>query len=120
MMQTRNLRTSRLILAREPTSIVSAGGPPEANRPAQGRGTINMTDSVGWEWGEELCTIIVEPDPRLEQLRRLEEWLSHLTVWQQHVLTMPFAFVGAGITVWLNSVLPPVDPNLLLLRPFGL
>ncbi len=32
-----------------------------------------MTDSVGWEWGEEWCTIIVKPDPRLEQLRRLEE-----------------------------------------------
>jgi hypothetical protein len=80
-----------------------------------------MTDSVGWEWGEELSTITVEPDPRLEQLRRLEEWLSHLTVWQQHLLTMPFAFVGAGITFWLNSVLLPVDPNLLFLaRPFGL
>ena len=80
-----------------------------------------MTDSAGWEWNEELCTIIIEPDPRLEQLRRLEEWLSHLTVWQQHLLTMPFAFVGAGISVWLNSVLPPVEPNLLsLARPFGL
>jgi hypothetical protein len=57
----------------------------------------------------------------LEQLRRLEEWLSHLTVWQQHLVTMQFAFVGAGITFWLNSVLPPVDPNLLFLaRPFGL
>jgi hypothetical protein len=34
-----------------------------------------MTDRVGREWGEELCMIIVEPDPRLEQLRRLDEWL---------------------------------------------
>ena len=62
--------------------------------------------------------IIAEPDSRLEQLRRLEEWLSHLTVWQQHLLAMPFAFVGAGITVWLNSVPPPLDPNLLFpVRP---
>ena len=64
--------------------------------------------------------LAVEPDPRLEQLRRLDEWLSHLTVWQQHLLTVPFALVIAGITVWLNSVLPPVHPNLVFLaRPFG-
>jgi hypothetical protein len=54
------------------------------------------------------------------QLRRLDEWLSHLTVWQLHLVTMPFALVIVGITFWLNSLLPPVDPNLLFPgRPFG-
>jgi hypothetical protein len=120
MMQTRNLRTSRLIL-NSANQHRERGGPPEATAPHKEGVRSNMTDSAGWEWGEELSTIIVEPDPQLEQLRRLEEWLSHLTVWQQHLLTMPFAFVGAGISAWLNSVLPPVDPHLLLLgRPFGL
>lgn len=62
------------------------------------------------EAGEEVYVIVVEPDPRLEQLRRLDEWLSHLTVWQLHLLSVPFALVIVGITVWLNSLLPPVDP----------
>ena len=55
-----------------------------------------------------------------EQLRRLDERLSHLTVWQLHLLSVPFVPVIAGLAVWLNSVLPPVDPNLLFLeKPFG-
>jgi len=71
------------------------------------------------EAGEELHAIVVPPDPRLEQLRQLDEWLSHLTVWQQYLLSVPFALVIAGIAVWLNSVLPP-DPNLLFPgRPSG-
>jgi hypothetical protein len=72
------------------------------------------------ERGEELYAIAVEPDPRLERLRRLDEWLSHLTVWQRHLLIVPFALVIAGIAVWLTLVLPPVDPNLPFpARPFG-
>jgi hypothetical protein len=64
--------------------------------------------------------IVVEPAPRLEQLRRLDEWVSGLTIWQQHLLATPFAFVSAGIAAWLNSVLPPVDPNFFsLARRFG-
>jgi hypothetical protein len=79
-----------------------------------------MAEQVDREWGEELCMIIVEPDPRLEQLRRLDEWLSHLTAWQHHLLAMPFALVSVGITLWLNTFMPPADPNLLfLVRPFG-
>jgi hypothetical protein len=67
-----------------------------------------------------LCVIMVEPDPRLAQLRRLDEWLSHRTVLQQHLLIMPFALISAGITLWLNSVLPPVDANLFsLTNSFG-
>jgi hypothetical protein len=66
--------------------------------------------------GEELYVIVVKP----EQLRRLDEWLSHLTVWQLHLLCVPIALVIVGITFWLNSLLPPVDPNLLFPpRPFG-
>ena len=90
--------------------------PPQQTEGAE----IGVTNGVDPEWGEELYTIVVEPDPRLEQLRRLDEWLSHLTVWQEFLLFVPFALVIAGITVWLNSVLPPVDPNLLFqARPFG-
>jgi hypothetical protein len=82
-----------------------------------------MTTGVDREWGEELCTIIIirELDPRLEHLRCLDEWLISLTAWQQHLVAMAFALLSAGVTVWLNSVLPPVDPNLLFLgSPFGL
>ena len=80
----------------------------------------NVTDDDHVQLLAPLPIYAVEPDPRLEQLRRLDEWLSHLTVWQQHLLTVPFALVIAGITVWLNSVLPPVHPNLVFLaRPFG-
>jgi hypothetical protein len=71
-----------------------------------------VTNRVDWEWGEELCTITVEPDPRLEQLRRLDAWLTRLTVWQHYLLITPFALITAGLTVWLNSCLPLVDPKL--------
>jgi len=83
--------------------------PPQQTEGAE----IAMTNGVDREWGEELYVIVVEPDPRLEQLRRLDEWLSHLPVWQLHLLSVPFALVIAGIAIWLNSVLPPADPNLL-------
>ena len=71
-----------------------------------------MTNGADRERGEELYAA-VEPDPRLQQLRRLDEWLSHLTVWQLHLLCLPIALVIVGIALWLNSLLPPVDPNLL-------
>jgi len=81
---------------------------------------IGVANGVDRERGEEVYAIVVEPDPRSERLRRLDEWLSHLTVWQRHLLIVPFVLVIAGIAVWLNSVLPPVDPNLLFpVRPFG-
>jgi hypothetical protein len=79
-----------------------------------------MTNGADRERSEEVYAIVVEPDARLERLRRLDEWLSHLTVWQRHLLIVPFALVIAGIAVWLNLVLPPVDPNLPFpARPFG-
>jgi hypothetical protein len=77
-----------------------------------------MTNGIDREWGQELCTIIVEPDPRLQQLRRVDECLSRLSVWQQHLLVTPFALITAVLTVW-NSAVPLADPNLLLLTPFG-
>jgi hypothetical protein len=91
------------------------------------RGTCSMSSpeplpqqtqsaEIDRECGEELYVIVVEPD----RLRRLDEWLSHLTVWQLHLVTVPFALVIVGIAFWLNSLLPPVDPNLLFPgRPFG-
>jgi hypothetical protein len=95
--------------------------PAAPRRPPQetGDAEIAVTNGADRERGEELSAIIVEPDPRLEQLRRLDDWLSHLTVWQRLLLIVPFALVIAGIAA-LNSVLPPVDPNLLFPpRPFG-
>jgi hypothetical protein len=79
-----------------------------------------VTNGADRERGEEVYAVVVEPDPRLERLRRLDEWLSNLTVWQQHLLCVPFALVIAGIAIWLNSVLPAADPNLPFPeRPFG-
>jgi len=72
-----------------------------------------MKCSVDREWGEEMYMIIIEPDPRSEQLRRLDAWLSRLTVWQQYLLALPFALIQAGLSVWLNSLLPAVDPTLI-------
>jgi len=69
--------------------------------------------SVDREWGEEMYMIIIEPDPQLERLRRLDAWLSRLTVWQRYLLAMPFVLMQAGITVWLNSLLPAVDPTVI-------
>lgn len=56
--------------------------------------------------------IVIEPDPRLERLRRLDAWLSRLTVWQLYLLVMPVALICAGISVWVNSLLPAIDPTL--------
>jgi len=79
-----------------------------------------MIRSEDREWADELYMIIVEPDPRLEQLRRLDEWLSQLTSWQQYLLAMPFGLISAGVTLWLNSVLPAVDSNQYsVMGPFG-
>jgi hypothetical protein len=75
--------------------------------------SIGMMRSVDREWGEEMYMIIIEPDPQLERLRRLDAWLSRLTVWQRYLLVMPFALMHAGITVWLNSLLPAVDPTVI-------
>ena len=69
--------------------------------------------SVDREWGEEMYMIIIEPDPQLERLRRLDAWLSRLKVWQRYLLAMPFVLMQAGITVWLNSLLPAVDPTVI-------
>jgi len=66
----------------------------------------------GQEWGKEPCMIVVDTDPRLEQLRRLDNWLGRLTVWKQNLLAAPFALITAVLTVWLNSAVPLVDPKL--------
>jgi hypothetical protein len=49
----------------------------------------------------------------LEQLRRLDNWLSRLKVWRQNLLATPFALITAGLTIWLNLALPLADPKLL-------
>jgi hypothetical protein len=59
--------------------------------------------------------IVVHPDPRLEQLRRLDNWLSRLKVWRQNLLATPFAPITAGLTVWLNSAVPLANPKLFFL-----
>jgi hypothetical protein len=71
-----------------------------------------MTNRADLDWGGKLCMISVEPDPRLDQLRQLDEWLTRLTVWQHYLLISPFALITAGLTVWLNSAVPLVDPKL--------
>jgi hypothetical protein len=63
--------------------------------------------------GKEQCMTVVDPDPRLEQLRRLDNWLSHFTVWRQNLLAIPFALITAGLTVWLNLAVPVADPKVL-------
>jgi hypothetical protein len=75
------------------------------------------------DWGDELCVIIVLPDTRaerlqrrLDQLRRFDNWLQGLTPWKQHLLPLPFALVIGVLSAWLNSLLPPVDSDPLLLR----
>ena len=55
---------------------------------------------------------VVDTDPRLEQSRRLDNWLSRLTVWKQNLLATPSALITAGLTVWLNSAAPLADPKL--------
>ena len=55
---------------------------------------------------------VVDPDPRLEQLRRLDNWLSRLTVRKQNLLATPFALITAALTIWLNSAVPLADPKL--------
>jgi hypothetical protein len=72
-----------------------------------------MTFINDQEWGKEPCMIVVDTDPRLEQLRRLDNWLSHLTVWGQNLLATPFALITAGLTVWLNLAVPLADPKVL-------
>lgn len=84
--------------------------------PRSGYPNKRKAAGIDREWGEELYVIVVKP----EQLRRLDEWLSHLTVWQLRLVTLSFALVIVGIAVLLNSMLPPVDPNLLFpARPFA-
>jgi hypothetical protein len=56
--------------------------------------------------------ILVDTDPRLERLQRLDNWLSRLTVWKQNLLATPFALITAGLTVWLNLAVPLADPKL--------
>ena len=60
---------------------------------------IGVTNGVDRERGEELDAA-VEPNPRLQRLRRLDEWLSHLTTWQLLLVTIPFSLVIAGIAIW--------------------
>ena len=80
-----------------------------ASTPQTEGAEMGVTNGADREPGEEVFAIVVEPDPRLEQLRRLDDWLSHLTIWQLLLVTMPFALVIAGIAIWLSSAPPPVD-----------
>lgn len=73
--------------------------------------------------GDDLCVIILYPDPhaerlrrRLEQLRRFDSWLQQLSPWEQRLLPLPFALFIACLATWLNSLLPPVDPDQLAFR----
>jgi hypothetical protein len=71
-----------------------------------------MTNRADRGWGGKLCMIIVEPDPRLDQLRRLDAGLTRLAVWQHCLLITPFALITAGLTAWLTLAAPLVDPKL--------
>jgi hypothetical protein len=75
------------------------------------------------DWSDELCLIIVFPDARaerlqrrLDQLRRFDNRLQGLAPWQQQLLPVPFALVIGCLAAWLNTLLPPVDPDQFLLR----
>jgi hypothetical protein len=57
--------------------------------------------------------IIIEPDPRLQRVQRLNAWLSGLKVWQLYLLVLPFALIYAGVPIWLNSLLPAIDPEVI-------
>ena len=67
---------------------------------------------IDQEWGKELGMIVVHPDPRLEQLRRLDDLLRRFTVWKQNLLATPFALITAGLAVWLNLAVPLADSKL--------
>lgn len=82
----------------------------------------NVKKHLG-EWSDELYVIVLYPDPRaerlqrrLEQLQRLDDWLQQLTRWEQWLLPVPFALFTGWLGVWLNSLLPPIDPNQLGLQ----
>jgi hypothetical protein len=70
------------------------------------------------EWSDDLCVIVLYPDPRaerlqrrLEQLQRIDDWLQQLGPCEQRLLPAPFALFVGGLVVWLNLLLPPIDPN---------
>jgi len=67
--------------------------------------------------------MVLYPDPRtkrlqrrLDQLERIEAWLQQLSPWEQRLLPVPFAFFTACLVVWVNLLLPPIDPNQLVFR----
>jgi hypothetical protein len=75
------------------------------------------------EWGDDLCVMVLYPDPRavrlhrrLGQLQRVEDWLQWLSPWKQRLLPVPFALFTGCLGVWLNSLLPPMEPNQLAFR----
>lgn len=70
------------------------------------------------EWSDDLCVIVLYPDPRaerlqrrLEQLQRIDDWLQRLGPWEQRLLPAPFALFMGGLVAWLNLLLPAIDPN---------
>jgi len=70
------------------------------------------------EWSDDLCVIVLYPDPRaerlqrrLEQLQRIDDWLQQLGPWEQRLLPAPFALFIGGLVAWLNLLLPAIDPN---------
>jgi hypothetical protein len=56
---------------------------------------------------------------RLEQLRRFDNWLQGLTPWQRRLLPLALGLLIGCFTAWVNSLLPPVNPDQLL-RQFWL
>ena len=81
-----------------------------------------MKKSVG-AWGDDLCVIVLYPDPRskrlqrrLQQLQQLDGWLQKFGPWEQRLLPVPFALFMGCLVAWLNLLLPPIDPNQLTFR----
>ena len=72
------------------------------------------------DWSNERLVI---PDARaarlqhrLDQLRRFDSWLQGLTPWQRRLLPLPFGLLIGCLAAWVNTLLPPVDPDQLLFQ----
>ena len=102
-------------------------GSAEANRWSKLRpskkDTLSKVKKSFSEWGDDLCVMVLYNDPRadrlqrrLGQLQRVEDWLQRLSPWKQRLLPVPFALFTGCLGVWLNSLLPPMEPNQLAFR----
>ena len=91
-------------------------------RPSK-KDTLSKVKKSFSEWGDDLCVMVLYPDPRVDrlqrrlgQLQRVEDWLQRLSPWKQRLLPVPFALFTGCLGVWLNSLLPPMEPNQLAFR----